>query len=984
MSLQDQVCQRLEAGSFKDNLGPLFYQTLGWGAGRGRPRSILVEGQKLTLSPLAELSGLPVLHLEMPAGDKLPGVTYRRAVWKALSPTAVEHVLVYTTADSKALQVVWARRLASGKTELRTLPYVVGLPGRTTIERLSELAFTVPELGMFGEPPITAVLDKLNRAFDVEAVTKEFYQNYHEIFKAAEQQITGECEDKRLFTQRLFNRLMFIHFLSRKGWLSYHGSKDYLAALWNDHKENDSFYEHHMIPLFFQGLNNPQAARLQDEDPDLFDRIGSVPFLNGGLFEQMPDDCRGECVPDDVFDAVINDLFLKFNFTVTESTPLDIEVAVDPEMLGKVFEELVTGRHESGSYYTPKPIVSFMCREALKGYLESAAPGEEKEAIERFVEEHDPDGLHNPETILDALRRVKVCDPACGSGAYLLGMLHELLDLRTSLFNIKRLDPISMYNRKLEIIENNLYGVDMDLFAVNIARLRLWLSLAVEFDGDVPPPLPNLDFKIEQGDSLSAPRPTMGEQIGMRDMLIQQFREAKARYLTAHQEDKQRLRQEIDSLRGEIAMLNHGQERIEGFDWAVELSEVFVEGGFDIVVANPPYVRQELIRHIKPILQLGYPEIFTGTADLYCYFYARALHLLRSDGMLAFISSNKWFRANYGAKLRTYMAEQCQIKSIMDFGELPVFQTAATFPMVFIAQKDGSSSRTIFTQVRSLDAPYPDILTIMRESGQCLPAGAVRGSQWILADADAKIRLRQMERRGVPLGEYVQRQIYRGILTGFNTAFVLDGAKRAELVNQDPRSVEIIKPLAIGDYIRRWRTEDKDKWLIVTKIGVPINDYPAIFDHLKQWQPQLERRADQGNYWWELRACAHYDAFDKPKIVFPDIAKASRFTFDKAGKYLGNTAYVIPVEDYYLLGVLNSLSVWEYATATFSCLGDPARGGRFRFIYQSVSLIPIPEASQSDRDDISALVQRCLAAKGVGCEAWEAEINERVAALYGL
>jgi type I restriction-modification system DNA methylase subunit len=201
-------------------------------------------------------------------------------------------------------------------------------------------------------------------------------------------------------------------------------------------------------------------------------------------------------------------------FTVTESTPLDVEVAVDPEMLGRIFEELVTGRHESGSYYTPKPIVSFMCREALKGYLETNAAGESKEAIERFVEKHEPDDLRNAESVLDALRRVKVCDPACGSGAYLLGMLHELLDLRAALFQSRRLDSLSVYQRKLEIIQTNVYGVDIDPFAVNIARLRLWLSLAVDFEGAKPEPLPNLDYKVEAGDSLLGPNPSGGLRDG--------------------------------------------------------------------------------------------------------------------------------------------------------------------------------------------------------------------------------------------------------------------------------------------------------------------------------------------------------------------------------------------------------------------------------------------------------------------------------------
>jgi hypothetical protein len=226
-------------------------------------------------------------------------------------------------------------------------------------------------------------------------------------------------------------------------------------------------------------------------------------------------------------------------------------------MLGKVFEELVTGKHESGSCYTPKPIVSFMCRESLKGYLKTQVASEESDAIALFVDEQNPEQLSNPEAILEALRRVKTCDLATGSGAYLLGMLHELLDLRKCLFATKGLDSKTVYNRKLEIIENNLYGVDIDPFAINITRLRLWLSLAVDYEGDDPPPLPNLKFKIEQGDSLIAPNPKGGTG-SLRDEVVRQYRDVKARYMRTHQgEEKKKLVAEITKLKQEISLWTH-------------------------------------------------------------------------------------------------------------------------------------------------------------------------------------------------------------------------------------------------------------------------------------------------------------------------------------------------------------------------------------------------------------------------------------------
>ena len=863
---------------------------------------------------------------------------------------------------------------------------------RTASDRIARLDLETISGDLFGLSPL-AIQERHDEAFDVQAVTDEFFRRYREVFESVEGLIEGitEPERKRLFTQRLFNRLMFIAFIEKKGWLRLDGQTDYLAALWGAHQAEDgsdkNFYRDRLKLLFFTGLNNPGDRDIIgiNRGGYLKTRIGEVPYLNGGLFEEEDDDRDPAIsIPDACFDAILNKLFQPFNFTVTESTPLDVEVAVDPEMLGRVFDELVTGRHETGSYYTPKPVVSFMSREALKGYLATAVPGEESEAIEQFVEEHDPEGLRSPEAVLDALRRVRVCDPACGSGAYLLGMLHELLDLRTCLFATRNLDPITAYDRKLEIIQDNLYGVDLDPFAVNIARLRLWLSLAVEFEGERPEPLPNLDFKIEQGDSLTVPSPEGQQRIG-RHALIPRYQEVKAAFMKAHLgPDKAALREQIVALKQEIADWTYGGAKIVGFDWSVEFAEVFADGGFNIVLTNPPYVRQELIRDIKPMLKQTYDSLYVGTADLYCYFYIRGLQLLCTGGMLAFISSNKWFRANYGRRLRQHVADTCLVQSITDFGELPVFN-AATFPMIFIAQKDATThDGTVFTQVKSLKPPYPDVLALVRERGQPLPPDSISGTNWTLTDAATAARLRKMEAAGIPLGEYVKGRIYFGIKTGFNTAFVVDGLQRAALVAADPKSAEIIRPLGVGDDVRKWRLEGRDRWLIVTPIGVNIRRYPAVYAHLQQWKPQLEKRWDKGKYWWELRPCVYYDAFDKPKIVFPDIAKEPRFALDVEGIYVNNTTYFISTDDLYLLGLLNSSLIWDYCKERLAVLGDANKGGRLRFFRQFVWKLPIPEASPSERTAIAAPVEKCLDAKGVGCEAWEREIDRRVAALYGL
>jgi len=866
---------------------------------------------------------------------------------------------------------------------------------RTASERLEKIdLLTISET--LSEIAPLAIQARHDEAFDVEPVTKEFFKEYGRIFDDVEGQIRGirDAERKRLFTQRLFNRIMFIAFIEKKGWLKLGGESDYLNALWRVYKldktvAEKNFYRDRLKPLFFFGLNTTNEVNQVGINRGGFLKtlIGEVPYLNGGLFEEDGDDKNeGITIPDRAIGAVLNDLFFKFNFTVTESTPLDIEVAVDPEMLGKVFEEMVTGRHETGSYYTPKPIVSFMCREALKGYLETQLPSEAKQAIEDFVDAQNSLNLRNAEAVLEALRQIKVCDPACGSGAYLVGMLHELLDLRASLFVTKKLDTKSVYDRKLEIIQNNLYGVDLDPFAVNIARLRLWLSLAVDFEGSDPEPLPNLDYKVEVGDSLLGPNPAGGLELGFRKQLMDEFLKTKAEYLTAHHAHKIELRKKIDNLKSDIAGFS-GHKGLQGFDWAVEFAEAFVNGGFDVALANPPYVRGELIKPLKPFLAKRFPEVFASNADLYCFFYFRGIQLLRSEGMIAFISSNKWLRAAYGSKLRSALGASCQVRSITDFGELPVFESSATFPMIFIARKaanQGNGSLLRHTQVGTLDPPYPHVREIIRNQGIDLSSDQTRGENWLLLDPRSIERMNRMRAAGIPFGEYVGEQIHYGIKTGFNTAFVINDEIRKKLLRENPATKEIIKPLAVGDDVRKWHVRSRTQWLIVTKIGVDMRRYPAIMHHLKRWEDQLRKRSDQGNHWWELRPCDYYHVFDQPKIVYPEIAKESRFALDLSGLYPIKTVFSVPTQDLFLLAILNSSPAWEFLKNVCTALGDPENRGRLTLQTIYVRQVPIPKASNNEKVRMASLAKRCVELEGRDSATYENEINEIASRLYGL
>ena len=311
--------------------------------------------------------------------------------------------------------------------------------------------------------------------------------------------------------------------------------------------------------------------------------------------------------------------------------------------------------------------------------------------------------------------------------------------------------------------------------------------------------------------------------------------------------------------------------------------------------------------------------------------------------------------------------------------------------MIFLAQKQANMKEdTQFTQVQSLESPYPDVKTVINEQGTVLPNNSLKGKNWVLSDSTTASLINKMAAAGIPLGEYVNEKIYWGIKTGFNQAFVIDGAKRAELIAKDPKSAEIIKPLAVGDDVRKWRTNYKDKWLIFTRRGININDYPAIKKYLEQWKLDLmpksssreSRGRKPGSYqWYEIQDnVAYYAEFEKPKIVYPEICKETRFAFDNKALFFNNKAFIIPVNDLYLLGILNSSMVWDYLK-TF-CSDLLGKSIELRSIY--TSKIPIPPASESEKEPIIKLVQKCLDAKGVNCEEWEKEIDERVAALYGL
>ena len=658
---------------------------------RAAPAGVTLPG---AAERIASLDGVNVCYvaLDITDTDRVRKAEAAQAAKQIENQLGGDLLLIFTNTSGSQLHFIHPT-FEHAQPTLRRMVVERDLPRRTAVEQVASIYWKWRDSGN--------ILTALETAFDVEPVTKAFFAKYREVFEAAEAQVAGfgphEDEDKRLFVQTLFNRLMFVYFLSRKGWLAFGGDKDYLNALWQDYRAaegaNKNFYFDRLRLLFFAGLNNYRSEDVTSE-PEAHRLIGNVPFLNGGLFDMTERDSQTSiCVPDLCISEIFTKLFDRFNFTVMESTPFDIEVAVDPEMLGKVFEELVTGRHESGAYYTPRPVVSFMCREALKGYLDGRNTGLTAEAVERFVDQRDTAGISPAAApaISRALDEITVVDPACGSGAYLLGMLQELVELQTTLFNVG-VDARRLHELKLHIIERNLYGVDIDEFAVNIAMLRLWLSLAIEFEGAKPDPLPNLDFKIVCGDSLLGPDPSHLDQ-SRYQIQISDLPGLKAQYMraTARKDD---LRREIvaaeERLRADLGVT---AVPVGVIDWRIEFAEVVAaRGGFDIAIANPPYVRMEkLNKSDEDSYKANFPVVAASRADLYVYFFARAIEVLKNDGTLSFITSNKYMRAGYGKKLRQFLAASMTISQVIDFGDLPLF-TATSYPAVLVGRKGEAST----------------------------------------------------------------------------------------------------------------------------------------------------------------------------------------------------------------------------------------------------------------------------------------------------
>ncbi len=967
-------------------------------------------------------------------------------------------------------------------------------------------------------------LDDVREAFSVERLNREFYARIREFYArlvggvSDGREVEGalrlpsgndDFEQRKSFAVRLLARTIFCWFLKHK-WRdpdrplipAYLLSSDAVSA-------TGGYYHNVLEKLFFQMLNRPVRERNQH----LPAGAHLVPFLNGGLFEPKKSDfyelgAMGASVyvgtlvvPDDWFREFFQ-VLEQYNFTIDENTVTDAAVSIDPEILGCIFENLLaeinpetgeSARKAKGSFYTPRTVVDYMVEESLLAHLLAVLDGVTEDDIRPlFDPDTDETGLP-PKTcraIVEALSRIKVLDPACGSGAFPVGTLQAMLTVlrkadpeneiwvqaAEARVREKDLSPAEQeqileamvralegneadYGRKLILIENCLYGVDIDPIAVEIARLRFFLTLVVEetIDDSDPEgnrgiqPLPNLEFKLVCANSLlhapEMPDPASAGQLALEfdeDRFFDQLREATHEYFTARgPKQKNALRERIRHLvEGQAhqaferinRLVLHTEENARkaletrhgkaigdltrvGNAWRsyanlfsgdpvdfFEPKYIFPDAadGFDIVIGNPPYVRQEKIQHLKPLLKAEYAD-FAGTADLYVYFYLRGLDLLREGGHLCYISSNKFFRSRYGEKLRARLLADSAIQRLIDFGDAPVFDAIA-YPCIVLFEKGGREAGT--NEFRALPwRPGPSIdefADIARAHSFAMPQSALDGDAWRLEHPNVLALLDKLRASGTPLGEYVDGRFYYGIKTGCNEAFVVDRATRDRLIADDPKSADLLKPFLRGRDVKRWRVQPQDLWLIFTRHGTDIEQYPAVKAHLQNYRKRLEPRPKDwknthpgerwpgrkpGPYkWYEIQDnIAYWQEFQQPKIVVPAIDSRANYAVDLENHF-GNdkTSICVAENANFIAATLNSSPLWWYMRK----IAATRQGGFIEFKPMYVATCPIPNIPESEQSPLVELVERILAAKradaSADVSALEREIDRFVYALYNL
>ncbi|MEG4084730.1 Eco57I restriction-modification methylase domain-containing protein [Microcoleus sp. POL10_C6] len=788
-----------------------------------------------------------------------------------------------------------------------------------------------------------SVIDRLLKDSDEaqEEITNKLYQEYKAIRLALVKhfRFSGPSDipnrDRVLIekAQKTLDRVLFIAFCEDKGLLP-------PKTLSNAHDNKDQ-YNPRLIWENYQSVF--RWVDVGNDDPP-------VPGYNGGLFKFDPILDAQLTVPNPLC-SLLNKL-RRFDF--------DTEVSVD--ILGHIFEQSVTDLEElnaettgqeynqkkgkrktQGVFYTPAFITQYIVEVSLGGYLHRR----EQELRDFFLMSEVAEVSVKPpkKTAIkfwkayreEVLQKTRVIDPACGSGAFLIAAFdylmqqYERVDRELNALGYKPKNGKSLeFDRS--ILSNNLYGVDLLSESAEITKLSLWLKTA-----QAGKTLTYLDDNIKAGNSIVA-----------------------------------------DSNVADTA-----------FDWQAKFPQIFADGGFDVVIGNPPYVRQELLSPIKPYLQANY-ESYNSVADLYTYFYELGLNILKPGGVLSYIVTNKWLRSGYGEPLRKFFASQGLLDQIIDFGHAPIFEDADTFPCIVAVRKPNASLCISETESEIepgksepnspvIVCPVPreylakiNLTQYVQQHGYQISRDRFTANAWSLEPPAVDDLMQKIQRVGVPLKDFAGVKPYRGILTGLNEAFLIDEATKNSLVQADPKSAEIIKPLLRGQNIKRWSPEWENLWIILLKSSsdsvwpwstandkaeeVFAQTFPSVYKYMKPMQEKLSKRSDQGRYWWELRSCAYYNVFQEPKIITQDLATYSWFCFVSQEIYPVNTCYLWPTGNFYMLGWLCSPISWWICHHTL----QKGINDTLRMFREQVETLPIAPPTDSIRAEVEPIVSRLI------------------------
>ncbi|PSB03051.1 class I SAM-dependent DNA methyltransferase [Merismopedia glauca] len=949
----------------------------------------------------------------------------------------------------------------------------------------------------------------------------------------------GDTETDRLFNVALelaiawVNRILFLKLLEAQ-LIKYHKGDKSFAFLNLEKVEN---YDD-LNRLFFSVL----ARQHNERKEDVKKLFANVPYLNSSLFEPtyleqltiFISNLRDEKLP--IFSSSVlkdsngkkrtgelNALEYFFEFLNaydfssegSEEIQEDNKRLINASVLGLIFEKI--NGYKDGSFFTPGFITMYMCRETIRRAI-----------VQKFNEIkswncQDINGLYDKigdkKEANEIINSLKICDPAVGSGHFLVSALNEVIAVKSELkilldrqgktlrdyhvevvndelivtdddgklfeYNPKNKESQriqeTLFHEKQTLIENCLFGVDINPNSVKICRLRLWIELLKNAyykpDSNYTEleTLPNIDINIKCGNSLISrfaldadlrqalkknqcdintyknavqtyrnaenkqqkremerliddikksfqtiianndirlrrrndiEAKLQSKQLGL-DLEITQLSKTEQK---AEEQKRKKLTIELAKIKAELEEINTGKIYQNALEWRFEFPEVLNDRGdfigFDVIIGNPPYVRQEEIKAFKPVLQQKY-QSYTGVADLFVYFYEQGLQLLKPKGYLTYISSNKYFRAGYGEKLRQLLTSSTTIHELIDFGDFPVFEEATAYPSIITLSKvkpDGNYVKALSWD-EAKKQNIEQFATVLKQDSLIIPQEDLKAEGWRLESSQILDLLAKLRHVGTPLGEYVNGRFYRGILTGFNEAFVVNRATRDKLIDEHPSSAEVLKPFLRGRDVKRWQVNFADWYLIKLESSenkqhswsnLPAKEaeeifaetYPAIYKYFSQFREALIKRCDQGKFFWELRSCIYWQEFEQPKIIYPDIYEHQSFSVEKAGFYAGNTCYFIPINEQWLCGILNSqLIEWFY-----SMTSNSIRGGYVRAFTDYMKQIPIPTATESDCKAIETLVQKCLDAKGnstplvtdKGVKDIEQEIDKLVYQLYRL